>query len=102
MFGAKYSRLKFWLMYLITAIPFLAVIGFLNAAEQRHYGGMEGLEPFVGYAIVAKLLLFVFLMNYLANRIRAYGSNPHLAWLSLFPLVGTFQAFYYGFKKSKE
>ncbi|MCG3884475.1 hypothetical protein I3271_07215 [Photobacterium leiognathi] len=47
------------------------------------------------------LAILVPLIHVLANRIRAFGSNPWLALLAVFPFVGLFQAFYFGIKQSK-
>lgn len=87
MFGAKYSRLKFWLL----SIPTLLVGAFFASIGKSMGGGAE--------AIVA-LIIHIPLIHILANRIRGFGSNPWLSLLAFLPLVGLFQAFYYGFKKS--
>lgn len=90
MFGAKYSRMKFWLINLPVIFIGLFIMGMTEAI------GSEGTNA------IASLIVFVILIHFLANRIRGFGSNPWLALWAILPLVGLFQALYYGCKKSGE
>ena len=87
MFGAKYSRMKFWLLNLPVFL-----FGSLVLATARIVSE--------GFHSVAALVLLVILAHILANRIRGFGSNPWLALWAIIPFVGIFQAFYYGCKES--
>lgn len=88
MFGAKYSRMQFWLISL--AVIFIA--GFVNVVPMV-------LEAEVATTIIAWVALIIYI-HVLANRIRDFGSNPWLALLAIIPFVGLFQALYYGCIKS--
>jgi len=90
MFGAKYSRLKFWLINLPVMFIGLLVMGVTRAS------GLADANA------VATFVLLLALVHVLANRIRGFGSNPWLALWALLPFVGLFQALYYGCKKSGE
>ncbi len=89
MFGAEYSRMKFWLISLLTYIvgTFFIVVA-ISVSE--------------GAKAIVSIIVLLLLIHILANRIRGYGSNPWLALWSLIPLVGLFQAIYYGCKKSRK
>ena len=78
MFGAKYSRLKFWIWSIILLIPFSLLSVFVKATETSTELAASNLI-FRGLF----LLVIIIWMNSLANRIRDYGSNP---WISLFVL----------------
>jgi uncharacterized membrane protein YhaH (DUF805 family) len=88
MFGAEYSRMKFWLINI--PVIFIGLI-FMGMARSL---GTEGAHS------ITSLILLATLIHVLANRIRGFGSNPWLALWAILPLVGLFQAFYYGCKKS--
>jgi len=88
MFDAKYSRMKFWLLSLLVILFGSTFMGVTKSI------GAEGAN------LVATLVVLATLTYILANRIRGFGSNPWLALWSILPLVGLFQAFYYGCKKS--
>jgi len=88
MFGAEYSRMKFWLL----SIPIFLVGSIVMELTRAVAGDGAGAIP--------SLVFLVILTHVLANRIRGFGSNPWLALWALLPLVGLFQAFYYGCKKS--
>lgn len=90
MFGAKYSRMKFWLLSLTALLigSFIMIIPMALDAE--------------GPIVLMSWVIFVVLIHILANRIRAFGSNPWLAMLAIIPFVGLFQAIYYGCKKTKK
>ncbi|EGR0521913.1 hypothetical protein FG081_17890 [Vibrio cholerae] len=90
MFGKKYSRIKFWL----TSLLVIVISGLFSGVSKGM--GAEGLEATIS------LVGLVILINILANRIRAYGSNPWLALLAIIPLLGLFQALYYGIKEYKQ
>lgn len=91
MFGAKYSRLVFWIWSVILWIPFSLFATLSKATE---------MNPELAYSslVFSGLLLIVIIMwmNALANRIRDYGSNPWIAIFSLIPLVNIGLALYYG------
>ena len=88
MFGAKYSRMKFWLINIPVIFIGLVVMGVTQAI------GSEGANA------IASLIVFIILIHVMANRIRGFGSNPWLALWGILPLVGLFQALYYGCKES--
>mgnify|MGYP001160550339 CR=1 FL=1 len=90
MFGAKYSRMKFWLIN----IPVIFLGSFIMGVTEAI--GAQGANAIVS------LIVGVTLIHILANRIRGFGSNPWLALWAIIPLVGLFQALYYGCKKSGE
>lgn len=88
MFGAKYSRMKFWLLSLTVILigSFIMILPMALDAE--------------GTIAIISWVMSVILIHILANRIRGFGSNPWLALWAIIPLVGLFQSFYYGCKKS--
>ncbi|MCU8092605.1 hypothetical protein L5M18_13670 [Shewanella sp. SM20] len=90
MFGAKYSRMKFWLINLLVIFIGSFVMGMTKAI------GSEGANA------IASLIVVIILIHVLANRIRGFGSNPWLALWAILPLVGLLQSLYYGCKKSGE
>jgi len=91
MFGAKYSRKKFWLIAMLSVIFIGIPGGFANMASNANSVGSD----------IAIIILSFILTNSLANRIRDYGSNPWLALWALLPLVGLFQALYFGILNKK-
>lgn len=94
-FGATYSRTKFWIITILT-ILFLGVpTSILNKVSEARGGGEEVL-------LILTLCVTGILINTLANRIRDYGSNPWLALWSILPLVGLFQALYFGIRFKKK
>jgi len=95
MFGASYSRTKFWVITLIIFVIALFPVTFVRMLEQA--GETQGLK---GTEIIG-LIVSLFLINALANRIRDYGSNPWLALWALLPLVGLFQALYFGINEKR-
>lgn len=90
MFGAKYSRMQFWLISL--AVIFIA--GFVNVVPMALE--VEGTTAIIGW--IASIIY----IHVLANRIRGFGSNPWLALWAIIPFVGLFQALYYGCIKSRK
>lgn len=90
MFGAKYSRMKFWLLSL-TIFLISSLIMIVPMALDA-----EGLIALISW------IFSVILIHILANRIREFGSNPWLALWAIIPFVGLFQAIYYGCKKSRK
>lgn len=90
MFGAKYSRMKFWLLSLIALLigSFIMIIPMALEAE--------------GAIALISWVVFLILIHVLANRIRDYGSSPWQALWAIIPFVGLFQAIYYGCKKSRK
>lgn len=89
MFGAKYNRMKFWLINIPVLFIGSVILGITKS------GGLESANA------IASLLILIILIHVLANRIRGFGSNPWLALLAILPFVGLFQALYYGCKRSK-
>lgn len=96
MFGAKYSRLKFWIWSIILLIPFSFISVFVKATETS----IELADLNLSFRFLF-LLVIVLWMNSLANRIRDYGSNPWISLFALIPLVNIGLALYYGIAKSK-
>lgn len=96
MFGAKYSRLTFWIWSVILIIPFHLFSTFSRATASDSELANSSL-------IFSGLVFIVILMwiNALANRIRDYGSNPWIAVFSLIPLANIGLALYYGIVKYK-
>ena len=97
MFGAKYSRLKFWIWSIILLIPFSLLSDFVKTMETSTELAASNLI-FRGLL----LLIIVLWINTLANRIRDYGSNPWISLFALIPLVNIGLALYYGFDKYKK
>ena len=93
MFGAKYSRLKFWVISLILFVIFAVITSF-----GRFYADSGEYDIAIKYNI-ASIVLSLMWINTLANRIRDYGSNPWISVLSLIPLVNIGLALYYGIIK---
>ena len=96
MFGAKYSRLKFWIWSIILLIPFSLLSVFVKATETSTELAASNLI-FRGLF----LLVIIIWMNSLANRIRDYGSNPWISLFTLIPFVNIGLALYYGIVKAK-
>lgn len=96
MFGARYSRLKFWVISICLLIPTALINGFANAFEK--IDNAESLTLTL-YGVV--FLLSIIWINTLANRIRDYGGNPWSSLWSFIPLVGLIMTFYYGIVKTK-
>lgn len=98
MFGAKYSRLTFWIWSIILLILNIPLTILSNAP----LGSTEDVN--LGTIL---LILFIFSLpliiwfNTLANRIRDYGSNPWLSLWALVPLVNIGLALYYGIVQYK-
>jgi len=93
MFGAKYSRLTFWIWSVLLMIPqiFVTIISYAPMGDIENTSSSTLL--FVFFILMLPSLLW---MNTLANRIRDYGSNPWIAVFSLVPLVNIGLALYYG------
>jgi len=95
MFGAKYNRLKFWIISICLLIPITFAKVFAYVFENN--GNDE--NTLVAYSIV--FIIGLIWINTLANRIRDYGSNPWIALFGIIPLVNIGLALYYGIAKSK-
>lgn len=95
MFGAKYSRSKFW----IISIVLLALLFLVNLAEKV----LERSNDYEGVIFLYMISLFIIIIwtITLSNRIRDYGSNPWIALLAFIPLVNIILAVYYGIARSK-
>lgn len=96
MFGAKYSRKKYWIILISLLIPIIFLKIMATLAESKEDSNSVMIIA-VGYFIIAFIQL-----NTLANRIRDYGSNPWLSLLALIPLVNIVVSFYYGIVRYKE
>lgn len=95
MFGAKYSRQKFWIILLLLLIPLVVLRMMETLAEAKEDANLMFIIA-IGYFVIAGVQL-----NTLANRIRDYGSNPWLSLLALIPLVNLVVTFYYGIVQYK-
>ena len=95
MFGAKYIRLKFWIISVCLLISFVMINFFAKT--------MENLVEYKTATFLYSIMFIIFLLwiNTLANRIRDYGNNPWISLFALLPLVNVFLALYYGILKSK-
>jgi uncharacterized membrane protein YhaH (DUF805 family) len=94
MFGAKYSRLKFW----IISISLFILLAFVNIFA-NFFSDINQ----INYEILLYIVMFIIpliWMNTLANRIRDYGNNPWLALFSIIPFVNIGLALYYGIVNS--
>lgn len=97
MFGAKYSRAKFWIISIILLFPALFINMLIKATESKMAADTtmeEVSEPIMLYLVLIAISLVW--INTLANRIRDYGGNPWLSLLGFLPLVNIVMAFYYG------
>jgi uncharacterized membrane protein YhaH (DUF805 family) len=94
MFGAKYSRLTFWIWSVVLLLPFSVLATFSKATELS----FELADVNLVFRILL-LIVIIMWMNALANRIRDYGSNPWIALFSLIPLANIGLALYYGIVK---
>lgn len=95
MFGAKYSRLKFWIISICLFIPDVILIILAKVFERAEQYN----NALVLYIII--FLIAIIWLNTLANRIRDYGSNPWISLFALIPLVNIGLALYYGIAKDK-
>ena len=95
MFGARYSRLKFW----IVSIFFLIPTGIMNTLASAFESAEKYNESIFMYALVA--ILSLVWINTLANRIRDYGSNPWLSAIALLPLANIVMTLYFGIVKTR-
>ena len=95
MFGAKYRRLKFWIISICLLIPLSIIKVFVKAFESS---GDEN-SVLILYTIIS--IISLIWINTLANRIRDYGSDPWISLFALIPLVNIGLALYYGIAKSK-
>lgn len=98
MFGAKYSRLKFWIISIILLILVLIATSLSRLTENSE--SIEVLKLSLGSSLIAFFFSLIWI-NTLANRIRDYASNPWISLWALIPLVNIFLALFYGIKKSK-
>ena len=96
MFGAKYSRLKFWIWSIILWLPFSILSVFIKATETS-----VELADLNSFFTGLFFLVIIIWMNSLANRIRDYGSNPWISLFTLIPFVNIGLALYYGIVKAK-
>ena len=97
MFGAKYSRSKFWIISIILFIVDVFLGIFIRVLEHSN----EYQSQAMGLYIITLVIAIVW-MNTLANRIRDYDSNPYIALWAIIPLINIILALYYGSVKSKK
>lgn len=95
MLGAKYSRLKYWLISIILSIPAIS----LNNIARYFESTEQNDNAMVLYIII--FIISLLWLNTLANRIRQYGSNPWVALWALIPFVNIVLGLYYGIVKGK-
>jgi len=86
MFGAKYSRMFFWIWSGVLLIP-------TSIAMQMDKVSDSGTP-----AILIFIFTFIWI-NVLANRIRDFGGNPWLALTAILPFVNLVFTLYYGIKQ---
>ena len=99
MFGAKYSRLKFWIWHIVLSILVGILSVILDAANR---GSIDSSNPVVFLAFLGCVLFIMLDLNVIANRIRDYGDNPWNALLVFIPLVDIGVILYYGIVKHKK
>ena len=97
MFGAKYTRLTFWIWSVILLIPLSIFSTFSRVMEMNPETAASSLI-FRGLALIVVIMW----LNALANRIRDYGSNPWIAVFAIIPLANIGLALYYGIVKYKD
>lgn len=106
MFGAKYSRAKFWGMSVLLLFLSLIVNVMFRVSENVDMNAIDSTGPIITIILVLiALAIQLAWINVLANRIRDYGDNPYLSLLALIPFVNIGMAFCYGivpYKTSKE
>ena len=96
MFGAKYSRLKFWIVSICLLIPAVISNVFVRVLETSE-NNQNGFFIF----LIINFVVVTLWINTLANRIRDYGSNPWISLFTLIPFVNIGLALYYGIVKAK-
>jgi len=97
MFGAKYSKSKFWIISIILFIVDVVLGIFIRVLEHSNEYQSQAMSLYI-----ITLVIVIVWMNTLANRIRDYGSNPYIALLALVPLVNIILALYYGSVQYKQ
>jgi len=98
MFGAKYSRLKFW----IISICLLFITSFINGMGGIFEGVADNGAQNIALGLYILVTIFSLIwVNTLANRIRDYGSNPWIALFGIIPIVNIILALYYGIANKK-
>ncbi len=96
MFGAKYSRLKFWI---VSIGLFILAVYIHGMSKIFMYGGELEIVRLLSFGVIVIALVWI---NTLANRIRDYGGNPYIALLALLPFVNLVLAFFYGIARHKK
>jgi len=101
MFGEKYSRLKFWIIWIIVHILIGITSKIFDIFESS--GNSDNTAVIISeITFILLIVLLIIAINTMANRIRDYGSNPWLALLVLVPLINTILILYYGIAKHKK
>lgn len=95
MFGARYSRLKFWIVSIFLLIP----TGIINTLASAFESAERYNELIFMYALIS--ILSLAFINTLANRIRDYGANPWLSAIALLPPANIVMTLYFGVVKTK-
>ncbi len=99
MFGAKYSRLKFWIVSICLLIPYV-ILGLILKTIENDEIQESATTPILILSGLVFIISFIWIST-LANRIRDYGSNPWISLFALIPLVNIGLALYYGIAKAK-
>jgi hypothetical protein len=99
MFGAKYSRLKFWIVSICLLIPYV-ILGLILKTIENDEIQESATTPILILSGLVFIISFIWIST-LANRIRDYGSNPWISLFALIPLVNIGLALYYGIVKAK-
>lgn len=94
-FGAKYSRLTYWIISIILLFIGSFFLGIGNTLVSSNAFQAAKVSYFISFIID---LIWI---NTLSNRIRDYGNNPWLSLFALLPLVNLILGFYYGIKNKK-
>jgi uncharacterized membrane protein YhaH (DUF805 family) len=94
-FGAKYSRLKFWIISIII-LTFLSQYISIAKSINMGFSYYEDAEATLVGSYIFIVLFTLIYINTLANRIRDYGGKPWYALWSLVPFVNIAMLFYYG------
>lgn len=97
MFGAKYSRMKFWIISICLLIPFTISSVLMKALETSE----SNQNGYLGFWFLNILVITIWI-NTLSNRMRDYGSNPWFSLLALIPLGNIIMALYYGIVQYKK
>jgi flagellar FliL protein len=94
-FGAKYSRLIYWIISIILFFISSFFFGVGNQLERENAIGAAAISFGISF------LISLIWINTLSNRIRDYGGNPWFALFALIPLMNLILGIYYGIENKK-